>query len=72
MEIRDGPGTALPTGQVGELCARAEGVTAGYGKNPEPAAQVLRDGWVHTGDLGRLDERRHLTVVDRIDSADAP
>ncbi|MFD8322558.1 AMP-binding protein [Kitasatospora purpeofusca] len=66
VEIRDEAGRVLPVGEVGEICARSGQVMEGYWKNPELTAQVLRDGWVLTGDLGRLDERGYLTVVDRI------
>ncbi|MER7758712.1 AMP-binding protein [Streptomyces sp. NPDC097619] len=66
VEIRDPDGRVLPAGGVGEICVRSEQVMKGYWKNPELTAKVLRDGWVHTGDLGTLDERGYLTVVDRI------
>ncbi|WP_406115732.1 AMP-binding protein [Kitasatospora purpeofusca] len=66
VEIRDAAGRVLSVGEVGEICARSGQVMEGYWKNPELTAQVLRDGWVLTGDLGRLDERGYLTVVDRI------
>lgn len=65
VEIRDEAGRVLPVGVVGEICARSSQVMEGYWKNPELTAQVLRDGWVLTGDLGTLDERGYLTVVDR-------
>ncbi|MER5945805.1 AMP-binding protein [Streptomyces sp. NPDC001904] len=66
IEIRDADGYALPVGRVGEICVRSDGMFEGYWKNPELTAEVLRNGWVHTGDLGRLDERGYLSVVDRI------
>ncbi|MFD9685081.1 AMP-binding protein [Kitasatospora sp. NPDC059088] len=66
VEIRDEAGEALPVGEVGEICVRSENAMEGYWKNPELTAEVLRDGWVHTGDLGRLDEHGYLAVVDRI------
>ncbi|CAM5230763.1 fatty acid CoA ligase [Streptomyces spiroverticillatus] len=66
VEIRDEKGQALPTDRVGEICVRSEMVFEGYWKNPELTAEVLREGWVHTGDLGSLDEQGYLTVVDRI------
>ncbi|MFB6631690.1 AMP-binding protein [Streptomyces sp. NPDC056362] len=66
VEIRDADGHALPTGDVGEICVRSNHVFEGYWKNPELTDQVLKDGWVLTGDLGRLDERGYLSVVDRI------
>ncbi|RLK58556.1 AMP-binding protein [Actinokineospora cianjurensis] len=66
VEIRDPDGTALPPGRVGEICVRAGEVMEGYWKNPELTAQVVRDGWVHTGDLGRFDDHGYLTVVDRL------
>lgn len=66
VEIRDGTGAVLPAGRVGEICVRSGQVMEGYWKNPELTAQVMKDGWVHTGDLGHLDERGYLSVVDRI------
>ncbi|MGW5003602.1 AMP-binding protein [Streptomyces hydrogenans] len=66
VEIRDESGRVLPAGEVGEICVRSEMVFEGYWKNPELTAQVLRQGWVHTGDLGSLDSRGYLSVVDRI------
>ncbi|MEU7019381.1 AMP-binding protein [Streptomyces sp. NPDC046203] len=66
VEIRDTAGLALPTGEVGEICVRSDSAFEGYWKNPGLSAEVLRDGWVHTGDLGSLDEHGYLTVVDRI------
>lgn len=66
IEIRDESGRALPAGRVGEICVRSEMVFEGYWKNPELTDQVLQEGWVHTGDLGSLDSRGYLSVVDRI------
>jgi len=67
MEIRvvDDAGQALPRGQVGEVVARGPNVMQGYFQNPAETAQALRDGWLHTGDLGRLDEEGFLYLVDR-------
>lgn len=66
VEIRDEGGRVLPTGEVGEICVRSGQVMEGYWKNPELTDEVLRDGWIHTGDLGSFDERGYLSVVDRI------
>jgi acyl-CoA synthetase (AMP-forming)/AMP-acid ligase II len=49
----------------GELICRTPGVMAGYYKDPERTAEVLRDGWIHTGDLVRIDEEGNLYFVDR-------
>jgi acyl-CoA synthetase (AMP-forming)/AMP-acid ligase II len=49
----------------GELLCRCPGLMAGYYKDPERTAEVLRDGWLHTGDLVRIDEEGNLYFVDR-------
>ena len=52
-------------GGVGEVIARGPNVMAGYYENPEATDQTLRDGWLHTGDLGRLDDDGNLYIVGR-------
>jgi fatty-acyl-CoA synthase len=50
---------------VGEIVARGDGVMMGYWKQPQASAEVLRDGWLHTGDLATIDEHGYLLIVDR-------
>jgi long-chain acyl-CoA synthetase len=52
-------------GEVGEVLVDGPTVMAGYLDMPEESAETLRDGWLHTGDLGRFDENGYLTLVDR-------
>ncbi|MFF8955349.1 long-chain fatty acid--CoA ligase [Streptomyces sp. NPDC014894] len=59
-------GSPVPHGQVGEIATRGDHVMLGYWGKPEETAQALRDGWMHTGDAGRLDGSGCLYVVDRI------
>ncbi|GAB2711159.1 hypothetical protein GCM10010442_33930 [Kitasatospora kifunensis] len=66
VAIRDEAGRDLPHGEVGEVCVRSTTLMHGYWKQPELTAEVLRDGWLHTGDIGRLDSDGYLTVVDRL------
>src|SRR4051794_39091714 len=56
------PGAA---GEVGEVAVRGPNVMLGYWEKPRQTADVLEDGWYHTGDLGRLDEQGYLELVDR-------
>jgi len=56
----------LPAGEVGEIVARGPNVMLGYWGLDEASAQALRNGWMHTGDLGFLDEDGYLTIVDRL------
>jgi long-chain acyl-CoA synthetase len=58
-------GRNLPPGQTGEILMKSPGNFRGYWNKPEATATTLRDGWVHTGDMGRLDEDGYLTFLGR-------
>jgi long-chain acyl-CoA synthetase len=58
--------TVMPTGERGEVCIRGPQVMKGYWKRPEETADVLRDGRLHTGDVGTMDEDGYTFIVDRI------
>jgi long-chain acyl-CoA synthetase len=60
------PGVEVRLTEEGEIVSRGRTVFAGYYKNPEATAQVIRDGWLHSGDAGFLDPDGQLVVVDRL------
>lgn len=66
LKIIDADGRALPAGEPGEIVVRSPGVFQGYWNRPEATAEVLRDGWVYTGDIGKLDEDGYLIFIGRM------
>lgn len=65
VKIFDKDDSELPAGELGEIVVRGEVVMKGYWKNEEATAETLRKGWLHTGDIGRMDERGYLYLFDR-------
>ena len=65
LSVRDDADREVPTGEVGRVHVRSFAVMAGYHNAPDQTADVLRDGWFDTGDLGRLDDAGYLTLVGR-------
>ena len=65
VQVRDGKGNVMPAGEPGEVCVRGDTVMKGYWKNPEATIETIRGSWLHTGDLGRMDEDGFLTLMDR-------
>ena len=68
LKILDEQGHEVPRGQKGEIVIRGENVMAGYWKNPVATAEVIRDGWLHTGDMGYVSEDEFLYVLGRFKS----
>jgi fatty-acyl-CoA synthase len=65
VKIVDGEDREVPRGEPGEIVCRGPNVMKGYYKDPEGTAEALKGGWLHTGDIGRMDEEGFVYVVDR-------
>ncbi len=65
VRITGPAGDELPVGEVGELCLRGPNVILGYWNQPEATAETFAGGWLHTGDLARVDEEGFVYIVDR-------
>lgn len=65
VRVVDDRGAEVPAGAIGEIVIRGENVMKGYWGKPEETAQAIKDGWFHSGDLGRADEHGNYFLVDR-------
>lgn len=65
VKILDDNDQEVTTGDAGEICVRAPHVMAEYWKRPDITAETLKNGWVHTGDIARQDERGYMFILDR-------
>ncbi len=63
--ILDENGNEVPTGEPGELCIRGPQVMLGYWQHPEATAEVLKNGWLHSGDIVTVDHEGFIRIVDR-------
>ena len=68
VKICDDDGKTLTVGQKGEIVVRGENVMKGYYRNPETTAETIKNGWLHTGDMGYLDKDNYLYVMGRFKS----
>ncbi len=66
MRVIDGNGQECAAGENGEVVLRGRHMMVGYWNRPDATAQAMRDGWLHTGDVGSLDEEGFLTIRDRM------
>jgi acyl-CoA synthetase (AMP-forming)/AMP-acid ligase II len=65
VKVFDEKDQELPAGETGEIVTRSDCVMAGYWQNESATAKALKGGWLHTGDIGSLDEQGFLTLRDR-------
>ena len=64
-KIVDDEGKEVPTGTIGEILLRGAKILKGYWKNPKATRETIVDGWVHTGDIGKIDEEDFVYILDR-------
>jgi long-chain acyl-CoA synthetase len=65
MKIVDDKGAALPPEQIGEIAVKGPNVMKGYLNDPQATRESIKDGWFHTGDMGKVDEEGYFYILDR-------
>jgi long-chain acyl-CoA synthetase len=65
IKVVDADGNEVPTGEVGELWIKGPNVIRAYWNKPEATAEAITDGWLHSGDVARIDEEGFVYIVDR-------
>ena len=65
VKIFDNQNAELPPHEMGEIVVRGDVVMRGYWNDPESTSETLEDGWLHTGDIGYMDERGYIFIMDR-------
>lgn len=68
LKILDDDGNELPTGEKGEIVVKGDNVMLGYWNNPVATAETIKEGWLHTGDMGYMDKDGFLFVLGRFKS----
>ena len=66
IKILDEQDHEAPLGQWGEICIKGPGVMQGYWGRPDDTARAIRDGWLHSGDIGTMDDEGYVFIVDRV------
>jgi long-chain acyl-CoA synthetase len=66
LRIFDPNDNELPPGKWGEICIKGPGVMLGYWRKPEETECALRNGWLHSGDIGMMDEEGYVFIMDRV------
>ena len=65
VKIGDPSGKSVGCGEIGEILVRGDPVMPGYWRDPDASEKALRQGWLHTGDIGSLDNEGYITLIDR-------
>lgn len=65
VKLVDHAGNEVPVGEVGEVLVKGESISEGYYRLPEETEKTIRNGWLHTGDMAKMDEEGYIQIVDR-------